>query len=102
MEPIANAEIQERIREALISCALEEDSLKESRREEKLCMRDTLEVLEEITSLDREELETLAHKARRSYDGKQDTFFSLKHQILLASVFVGFILGMPILGIWLF
>jgi hypothetical protein len=97
-----NAEIQEAMREALIRRALEEVSFKKKQTEEDLCVRDTLGALEEITTLTRGELETLANEVRRSYEGKEDTFFSIKHQILLAGAFVGFASCLPILGMWLF
>jgi hypothetical protein len=97
-----NADLQERIRGDLIRRALEEDSLKEQRREDTLCIRDTLEALEEITALNREELESLADEVTRAYSRKEDTFFSIKHQLLLTSAVVGFILCVPILGIWFF
>jgi hypothetical protein len=95
-------EMRERMRGALIRRALEEASLKEQRREENLCIRDTLGALEEITTLTREELEVLADEVGCSCDGKEDTFFSVKHQILLASAFVVFFSCLPILGTWLF
>jgi hypothetical protein len=97
-----NAEMLERMREALIRRALGEASLKEHRGEEDLCIRDTLGALEEITTLTRGELETIASEVRRSYKGKEDTFFSITHQILLTSALAGFISCVPILGIWLF
>jgi hypothetical protein len=97
-----NAEMQGAMREALIRRALEEVSFKEKQREEDLCVQDTLGALEEITTLTRQELETLADEVRRSYEGKEDTFFSVKHQILLAGAFVGFASCLPILGMWLF
>lgn len=97
-----NAEMQQRMRRALIKRALEGASLKEKHKDEDLYMRDTLETLEEITTLTREELETLANELRRSCDGKEDTFFSIKHQMLLTGAFFAFISCVPILGIWLF
>jgi hypothetical protein len=97
-----NADMQGAMREALIRRALEEVSFKEKQREEDLCIRDTLGALEEITTLTRRDLETLANEVRRSYEGKEDTFFSIKHQILLTSAFVGLTSSLPILGMWLF
>jgi hypothetical protein len=97
-----NADMQEAMREALIRRALEEVSFKEKQREEDLCVRDTLGALEEITTLTRGELETLADEVRSSYERKEDTFFSIKHQILLTGAFVGFTACLPILGTWLF
>jgi hypothetical protein len=97
-----NPEIQQTMREALIRRALEKASLKEKCREENLFIRDTLAALEEITTLTREELEILADEVGRSYGQKEDTFFSVKHQILLASAFVVFLSCVPILGTWLF
>jgi hypothetical protein len=96
-----NADMQEAMKEALIRRALEEVSFKEKQREEDLCVQDTLGALEEITTLTRAELETLANEVRRSYAGK-DTFFSIKNQILLTVAFVGVTSCLPILGMWLF
>jgi hypothetical protein len=99
---IMNADMQEEMRETLIRRALEEVSFKEKQREEDLCIRDTLGALEEITTLSREELEILAKEVKRSYQGKEDTFLSIKHQILLAGALVGFTSCLPLLGMWLF
>jgi hypothetical protein len=99
---IMNADMQEEMRETLIRRALEEISFKEKQREEDLCIRDTLGALEEFTTLSREELETLAKEVKRSYEGKEDIFLSIKHQILLAGALVGFISCLPLLGMWLF
>jgi hypothetical protein len=96
-----NADMQEAMKEALIRRALEEVSFKEKQREEDLCVQDTLGALEEITTLTRGELEALANEVRRSYEEKVDTFFSIKHQILLTGAFVGFTSCLPLLGMWL-
>ena len=96
-----NAEMQETMRGALIRRALGEASLREQRREEDHCIQDILEALEEITTLTRGELETLADEVSRQYESKKDTFFSVKHQILMTSAFMGLISCVPILGIWL-
>jgi hypothetical protein len=97
-----NADMQEAMREALIRRALEEVCIKEKQREEDLCVRDTLGALEEITTLTRGELETLADEVRGSYERKEATFFSIKHQVLLTGAFVAFTACFPILGMWLF
>jgi hypothetical protein len=97
-----NADMQEDMKETVIRRALEEVSAKEKQKEEDLYIRDTLEALEDITTLSREELETLAKEVRRSFEVKEDTFFSIKHQILLAGAFVGFTSCIPLLGMWLF
>jgi hypothetical protein len=98
---VMNFHMQEEMREALIRRALEKVSFKETQSEEDLYIRDTLEALEEITPLSREELETLAKEVRCSFEVKEDTFFSIKHQILLAGAFVGFTSCIPLLGMWL-
>jgi hypothetical protein len=99
---VMNIDRQEEMREALIRRALEEVSFKEKQKEESLCIRDTLAALEEITTLTREELETLANEVKRSCEEKGDEFFSLKHQIVLAVAFVGFTSCLSLLGMWLF
>jgi hypothetical protein len=91
----------EEMREALIRRALEEVSFREKQRETELCIQDTLGALEEITTLSREELESLAEEVKRSYEVRVDTFFSIKHQILLGGAFVGFASCIPLLGMWL-
>jgi lysyl-tRNA synthetase class I len=97
-----NADMQEEMRETLIRRALEEVSFKEKQKDEDLCLQDTLAVLENITTLSREEMESLAEEVKRSYEIKEDTFFSIKHQILLAGALVGFTSCLPLLGMWLF
>jgi hypothetical protein len=98
---VMNIDRQEEMRKALIRRALEEVSFKERQKEENLCIQDTLGALEEITTLTREELETLANEVKRSHEGKEDTFFSIKHQILLAGAFVGFTSCLSLLEMWL-
>jgi hypothetical protein len=99
---IMNADMREAMRLTLINRALEEVSFREQQREEDLYMQDTLGALEDITTLSREELESLAEGVKRSYEVREDTFFSIKHQILLAGAFVGFASCIPLLGLWLF
>jgi hypothetical protein len=98
---VMSFDVQEERREALIRRALEEVSFKEKQKEESLCIRDTLAALEEITTLTREELEILANEVKRSCEGREDKFFSIKHQIELAVLFVGFTSCLPLLGMWL-
>jgi hypothetical protein len=99
---VMNIGRQEEMREALIRRALIEVSLKEKQKEESLCIQDTLAALQEITTLTREELETLAHEVEHSCWGKEDTFFSIKNQIVLAVAFVSFTSCLSLLGMWLF
>jgi hypothetical protein len=99
---IMDAGMHEAMRQTLIKRALEEDSFKERQREMELCIQDTLGALEDITTLSPEELESLAHEVKRLCKVREDTFFSIKHQILLAGAFVGFASFVPLLGRWLF
>jgi hypothetical protein len=39
---------------------------------------------------------------REAYNQKEDKFFSIKQQVVLASAAVLISLGVPILGVWLF
>jgi hypothetical protein len=80
---------------------LEEASFREKQREEAQYLQDMLDALQELTSLTKPELEAITMKVRRSPVQDRDTFFSVKHQTILVSAFLGIFLFLPALCIWM-
>lgn len=80
---------------------LEEASFLVKQREEAQYQRDMLEALQELTGLAGAELEVIMMKVRRSPVPHRDTFFSVKHQTILVSVFLGIFIFLPALCIWM-
>jgi Mg2+ and Co2+ transporter CorA len=52
-------------------------------------INDTLDALHEVTELPRPELEKIAAAVTVSMDAEQDTFFSIKNQLLMVSTAFG-------------
>ena len=95
-------EIEERIREEILRRAIREASLRKSQGEEVLFTQDLMAALEELTNLPRLELEQIADRVRRSHHQEEDTFLSIKQQVVLASATVLAFLCVPLMAVWLF
>jgi hypothetical protein len=52
-------------------------------------INDTLDALHEVTELPRTDLETISAEVAVSMDAEQDTFFSIKNQLLMVSTACG-------------
>jgi hypothetical protein len=95
-------ETAERIREGTIRSVLREAALRKRRDEEALFTQDLMDALEEITNLPRLELEQIAERVGRSHYQEEDTFFSIRQQVVLASATVLAFLTLPLMTVWLF
>jgi hypothetical protein len=95
-------ETAERIRVGTIRSVLREAALRKRRDEEALFTQDLMDALEEITNLPRLELERIAERVGRSHHQEEDTFFSIKQQVVLASATVLAFLTLPLMAVWLF
>lgn len=87
--------------EAFARRVLVEVSLRERQREKARHVQDMLDALQELTGVAKAELETIAMKVGDSPVHDRDTFFSLRHQAILASAFLGMILFLPALCLWM-
>ena len=98
-----NAYRQKDLVEEIVRRVFIEASLREQRREENQDRRDLIEALQELTALTKVELEEIIMNIRASCcDRERDTFFSVKHQAILVSTMLTFIIGLPTLFIWMF
>jgi hypothetical protein len=98
-----NAYRQKDSGEEIVRRVFIEAALREQRREENQDSRDLIEALQELTDLTRAELEEIVMKVRVSCcDRETDTFFSVKHQAILVSTMLTFLIGLPTLFIWMF
>ena len=98
-----NAYRPKELSEEIVQRVFIEASSREQRREEDQDRRDLIEALQELTELTRAELEEIIIKARVSCcDRDGDTFFSVKHQAILVSTMLAFLIGLPTLFIWMF
>ncbi len=93
---------EEKIQEDIVKRAIERSHFVQQEEERGLHAQDTLDALQEMTDLPRAELEMIAKEARNAYVHEGEGFFSIGNQILLASMFVLILLGIPILAVWLF
>jgi hypothetical protein len=80
--------------EEMVRRVLEEASLREKQREE-------TQYVQELTGLTKAELESIIIKVRHSPVPDRDSFFSVTHQAILASAFLGMFLFLPALCIWM-
>jgi hypothetical protein len=87
--------------EEMVRRVLEEASLREKQREETQYVQDMLDTLQELTGLTEAELESIIIKVRHSPVPDRDSFFSVTHQAILASAFLGMFLFLPALCIWM-
>ena len=98
-----NAYRQKDLSEEIVRRVFMEASLREQRREENQKRLDLIEAMQELTDLTRAELEAIIMKVRHSSrDRDRDTFFSVKHQEILAGTMLAFLVGLPTLFIWMF
>ena len=99
-----NAYRQKDLGEEIVRRVFIEASLREQRREENQDRRDLIEALYELTDLTREELEEIIMNVRVSPRGlNMETFFSVKHQAILVSTMLAFLIGLPaFFFVWLF
>ena len=98
-----NAYRQKDLSEEIVRRVFLEASLREQRREENQDRLDLIDALQELTDLTKAELEGIIMKVRRSScDRDRDTFFSIKHQVILVSTLLAFLIGLPTLFIWMF
>ena len=96
-----NAEIQEKIQLEIVKRALEKSISQQRRRQEELDTQDILDALEELTGLSRVDLDKIAIEVKRSYAHAQDSFLSIKSQVILGSALMLTFLCVPILAKWL-
>jgi hypothetical protein len=96
-----NAEMQEKIQQEIVKQALEKSISQQHRRQEELDTQDILDALEELTGLSRVDLDKIAIEVKRSYAHAQDSFLSIKSQIIIGSVLMLTFLCVPILPKWL-
>ena len=98
-----NAYRQKDLSEEIIRRVFIEATLREQREEVSQDRRDLIEALQELTNLTRAELEEIIMNVRVSCcDRERDTFFSVKHQAILVSTMLAFLIGLPTLFIWMF
>ena len=95
-------ETAERIRVGTIRSVLREAALRKRRDEEALFSQDLMDALVELTNLPRLELEQIAERVGRSHYQEEDTFFSIRQQVVLASATVLAFLTLPLMAVWLF
>ena len=96
-----NAEMQEKIQQEIVKRALEKSISHQHRRQEKLDTQDILDALEELTGLSRVDLDKIAIEVKRSYAHAQDSFLSIKSQVILGSVLMLTFVCLPIFVKWL-
>jgi len=99
--PIMNVEIEERMREEILTCALKRSFLRQKEKERLLYTQDLIDTLEEITHLPREELHSIAEEVRETYEDKGEGFFAIRHQVIFMALFALTLLGIPMLAGWL-
>lgn len=86
--------------EAFIRRVSEDVSRLERQREGERYVQDMLDAMLPLTNVTRAELEEIAARAR-SFSGEgRDTFFSVTHQVVLASVFLFMVIFPPALCLW--
>jgi hypothetical protein len=95
-------ESEEGLRGEMIRGVIREDSLQKRRREGELLRQDLMDALGELTDLPRGELERIAHRVARSHQQEEDTFLSIKQQVVWVSATVLALLGAPLMALWLF
>jgi len=96
-----NAEMQEKIQQEIVKRALEKSISQQHMRQEKLDTQDILDALEELTGLSRADLDKIALEVKRSYAHTQDSFLSIKSQIILGNALMLTFVCVPILAKWL-
>ena len=96
-----NAEMQEKIQQEIVKRTLEKSISQQHRRQEKLDTQDILDALEELTGLSRADLDKIAIEVKQSYAHAQDSFLSIKSQLILGSVLMLTFVCVPILAKWL-
>ena len=97
-----NIEMEEKIRMEIIRRAVERSYLQHQRNQEELHTQDILDALEQLTGLPRFELDNIARDVRGCYIHDQDTFFSIKNQVVFGSILMLALVGIPFLTVWLF
>ena len=92
---------EEKIQEEIIRRALKQSDFHDQEKLKQLQSESTLETLQEITGLTREELEKIAEEVRSSQVQDGEGFFSIKNQIIF--VIVGLIIIILLIwALWVF
>jgi hypothetical protein len=97
-----NAQIEEKIQAEIRRRALERADQLQKESDGRLQTESTLEAIQEITGLDREELERIAGDVRRSYTKDRKGPFSIPGQFRYAILVCGAALVLLILVLWLY
>jgi hypothetical protein len=95
-------ETEERTRDVIIKTVFKEASLRQRQEEEAILTQDLMDALEELTNLPRWELEQIVDRAVSSRHREEDTFLSIKQQLMFASVAVLAFLCAPLTAAWMF
>jgi negative regulator of replication initiation len=77
---------------------LEEASFREKKKEEAQDFHDMLEAVQALTNLTKAELEEITIKVRAVQE--KDSFFSIKQQAMMVSMFLLVLFCLPALGVW--
>lgn len=85
---------------AFIRRVSEDVSRLERQREDARYIQDMLDAMLPLTNVTRAELEAIAARASGFSGEAPDTFFSVKHQVVLASAFLFVVLFPPALCLW--
>ena len=96
-----NVEIEEKMREEILTRALKRSYLRQKEQERQVNTQDLIDTLEEITHLPREELDRIAEEVRKTYADKGEGFFAIRHQVIFIALFALTLLGIPMLAVWL-
>ena len=94
--------LEEKIQAEIRRRALARANLLQEESHSRLHAQATLDALQEVTSLPREELEKIARDVRMSVTQDEKGFFSIKNQILLVILIGLMVSGILILAVWLF
>ena len=93
---------ERKLNEEIIRRAIEQSDFQEQEKEKLLKQRDIIDALEEVTDLPRVELEKIAREVRESFTNGGEAFFSIKHQIILATLIISAVLSIIAFVVWLF
>ena len=93
--------IEEKIQEEIVRRALKLADLHEQEETSRIHTQSTIESLQELTGLSRNELEKIAEDVRASHTEERDEFLSPKNQIIITIIIVS-AFCLFLLGMWIF
>lgn len=90
-------QIRDKIQAEIRRRAFEHADILQKQLRRKQDTRFTLDALQTVTGLPRNELETMAEEVHRSYEAEKDNFFSIRQQLIVLSA----TFGLSVAFIWL-